>query len=147
MTEVPLPADEAQRLAALRSLELLDTLPEERFERITRIVQHIFDVPIASITLVDANRQWFKSCIGLSISETSRDIAFCTHAILSEEILVIPDTRLDPRFANNPLVTGDPYILFYAGQPLKGPDDHNIGTLCIMDHQPRHISKADLQIL
>ena len=147
MLKAPLPSDEVQRLAALHSLHLLDTLPEERFERITRIAQRLFDVPIASITLVDANRQWFKSCQGLSVRETSRDIAFCAHAILSDEALVIPDARLDPRFSDNPLVTSDPYIRFYAGQALKGPEGYNIGTLCIGDHSPRQMSKADLQAL
>ena len=147
MLKAPLPADEAQRLAALYSLQILDTVPEERFERITRIIQRLFDVPIASITLVDANRQWFKSCLGMSLPETSRDIAFCAYAILGNDVLVIPDARLDPRFSDNPLVTGEPYIRFYAGQPLNGPNGHKIGTLCIMDHQPREMSAANLQSL
>ena len=147
MLKAPLPADEAQRLAALHSLQILDTLPEERFERITRIAQRLFDVPIASITLVDANRQWFKSCLGMSLPETSRDIAFCAHAILGDEALVIPDAQLDPRFSDNPLVTDDPYIRFYAGQPLSGPNGHKIGTLCIMDPWPGQMSSADLQAL
>lgn len=147
MQEVPLPTNEIQRLAALHSLQLLDTIPEERFERITRVVQRLFEVPIASITLIDANRQWFKSCLGLSISETSRDIAFCAYAILNDDAFIIPDAQLDPRFADNPLVTGDPYIRFYAGQPLKGPNGHNIGTLCIIDRQPRQMSSGDVQTL
>lgn len=147
MSAAPLPENEAQRHASLHSLQILDTLPEERFERITRIAQRLFDVPIASITLVDANRQWFKSCLGLAFTETSRDIAFCAHAILSDDVLVIPDTLLDPRFSDNPLVTGDPYIRFYAGQPLKGPDGYNVGTLCIIDDRPRQMSSADLQSL
>ena len=147
MLKAPLPPDEVQRLAALYSLQILDTLPEERFERITRVAQRLFDVPIASITLVDANRQWFKSCLVLSVPETSRDIAFCAHAILTDEVLVIPDAQLDPRFSDNPLVTSDPYVRFYAGQSLRGPKGYKIGTLCIVDQNPRQMSDAELQAL
>jgi len=112
MRKAPIPENEAQRLAALRSLGLLDILPEERFERITRTAQRLFDVPIASLTLVDANRQWFKSCVGMPGQETPRDIAFCAHAILGDVALVIPDALDDPRFSDNPLVTGEPLIVF-----------------------------------
>jgi PAS domain S-box-containing protein len=147
MLKAPLPADEVQRLAALHSLHLLDTLPEERFERITRIAQRLFNVPIASITLVDANRQWFKSCQGLSVRETPRDIAFCAYTILTDEALVIPDAQLDPRFSDDPFVTSDPYIRFYAGQALKGPKGYNIGTLFIGDYSPRQMSDEDVQAL
>ena len=147
MLKTPLPENEPQRLAALRSLGLLDTLPEERFERITRVAQRLFAVPIASITLIDANRQWSKSCIGLPSLETPRDEAFCAHAILSDDALVVPDAKLDPLFANNPLVTGEPYIRFYAGQPLVESSGYKIGTLCLIDRKPRQFTSADRQAL
>lgn len=147
MLIAPLPPNEDERLAALHSLQILDTLPEERFERITRLAQRVFDVPIASITLFDAHRQWFKSCLGLSMRATSRDVSFCAHAILGNEALVIPDARLDPRFADNPLVTGDPHIRFYSGYPLGDPYGNMLGTLCIIDLRPRQMSAADLQAL
>lgn len=147
MRKAPIPENEAQRITALRSLGLLDTLPEERFERITRIAQRLFDVPIASLTLIDANRQWFKSCIGMPGQESPRDIAFCAHAILSDDVLVIPDALDDPRFSDNPLVTGEPHIRFYAGMPLSGPGGFKVGTLCIIDSRPRHFSAADRHTL
>ncbi len=139
----PIPADETARLADLRALGLLDTPPEERFDRITRTAVRLFGVPIALISLVDANRQWFKSCQGLGVSETSRDISFCTYAILGDEALVIEDALLDPRFAANPLVTGEPYIRFYAGQPIRSTIGSKLGTLCIIDRLPRQFSAAD----
>ncbi|GAC1431772.1 MAG: hypothetical protein NVS4B1_30460 [Ktedonobacteraceae bacterium] len=147
MVKAPLPENESQRVASLHSLQILDTLSEERFERITRIAQRLFDVPITSITLVDANRQWFKSCLGLTMPETSRDISFCAHAILNDDVLVIPDAKNDPRFTDNPLVTGEPYIRFYAGQPLRDPNGYKLGTLCIIDRRPRQMSGADLKAL
>jgi signal transduction histidine kinase len=147
MLEPSLPPDEADRLAALRSLFILDTPPEERFDRLTRLAKRLFNVPIALISLVDANRQWFKSRQGLSVSETPRHISFCGHAILQDEPLVIEDALLDPRFADNPLVTGKPHVRFYAGQPLLGPGNHKLGTLCIIDRQPRQMSPADLAAL
>ena len=147
MVQAPLPDNEDQRISSLHSLQILDTLSEERFERITRIAQRLFDVPITSITLVDTNRQWFKSCIGLTITETSRDISFCAHAILNDDVLVIPDARTDPRFADNPLVTGEPYIRFYAGQPLKDRNGYKLGTLCLIDRRPRRMSDADVKAL
>ena len=119
MLEPPLPPDEAMRLAALRSLNILDTPAEERFDRITRLAQRLFDVPIALVSLVDTNRQWFKSCQGLDASETPRSISFCGHAILEDGPLIIEDATKDQRFADNPLVTGPPDIRFYTGQPLK----------------------------
>jgi len=117
MKKAPLPVNEEQRLAALRALCILDTPPEERFDRITRLAKKLFEVPIALITLVDAERQWFKSCQGLRVRETPRDISFCGHAILSQEGLVVPDTLLDERFADNPMVLGEAGIRFYAGRP------------------------------
>ncbi|MDP9316181.1 MAG: PAS domain S-box protein [Chloroflexota bacterium] len=147
---MPLPphsADEAVRLAALHGLNILDTASEERFDRITRTAARLFDVPIVLISLVDANRLWFKSCLGLLDIEIPRSISFCAHAIQLDEPLVIPDAEADPRFADNQLVTGEPFIRFYAGQPLSGPDGRKLGTLCIMDRRSRHMSTTDLQAL
>jgi len=143
----PLPANEAERLSALRALNILDTPPEERFDRITRIAQRLFDVPIALVSLVDINRQWFKSCQGLTTTETPRSMSFCAYALERTDPLVVPDTRLDPRFVDNPLVTNAPAIRFYAGQPLAGPDGHAVGTLCILDRRPRQMTPSDLKAL
>ncbi|ACR28956.1 GGDEF domain-containing protein [Burkholderia glumae] len=147
MQIAPLPVNEASRLARLHGLDLLDTPDEERFDRIARLARRIFDVPIALVSLIDANRQWFKSCFGLEARETSRDVSFCAHAILSDDTLVIPDATLDPRFAGNPLVTGAPGIRFYAGHPLALPDGTNLGTLCLIDTRPREIDATDLSHL
>lgn len=135
-----LPSDESSRLEALHGYEILDTASEEVFERITTMAARLFDVPIAVISLVDTNRQWFKSCYGLDADQTDRKVAFCAHAILSPKTLVVPDARLDIRFANNPLVTGEPHIRFYAGALLRTQDGRNIGTLCLIDHRPRSFS-------
>lgn len=143
MTTTPVPENESQRLATLRALGLLDTPAEERFDRITRTVAYFFDVPIALISLIDLNRQWFKSCIGLPFSETERGISFCTHAILDDDIFVVPDAHADRRFADNPLVVNPPHIRFYAGCPLDGSDNTKMGTLCIMDHHPRQLTAAE----
>jgi signal transduction histidine kinase len=142
-----LPPDEAPRLAALQALGVLDSAPEERFDRITRVAQRLFGVPIALISLVDANRQWFKSCQGLAVRETPREVSFCGHAILGDAALVVDDARQDPRFADNPLVTGELQVRFYAGQPLRDPQGHPLGTLCIMDRAPRQLSPADRESL
>jgi PAS domain S-box-containing protein len=142
----PFPPDEEKRIASLKSLEILDTPPEERFDRITRVTAELFGVPIALISLVDSNRQWFKSCYGVNIQETPRDISFCAHAILGKDIFYVPDTKSDPRFAESPLVA-EQNIRFYAGIPLAGPEHQMIGTLCIMDRYPRELSEADQQLL
>ncbi|MDJ0834798.1 MAG: sensor domain-containing diguanylate cyclase [Gammaproteobacteria bacterium] len=147
MKKPDLPADEEQRLNTLKSLNILDTAAEERFDRLTRMAKRMFDVPIALVSLVDENRQWFKSCIGLPVLETSRDISFCGHAILGDEIFIIPDAAADVRFADNPLVTGEPFIRFYAGCPLKYTDGSKLGTLCIIDREPRDLTEDDLQAL
>lgn len=139
--------DEQARLETLRSLSILDTLPEERLDRLTRMAKRLFGVPIALVSLVDENRQWFKSCFGLSVSETSRDISFCGHAILGNDLFIIPDAIEDERFADNPLVLNDPFIRFYAGCPLSAPNGRKLGTLCIIDRQPRHFGKEDLEAL
>jgi phosphoribosyl 1,2-cyclic phosphodiesterase/CheY-like chemotaxis protein len=148
----PLSKDEVHRLAVLGRLRVLDTPPEERFDRFTRIAATLFDVPVALVSLVDRDRQWFKSHHGLAASETPREMAFCGHAILGRDPLVVPDAHRDERFADNPLVTGPPHVRFYAGAPLRiGRDDADggtpIGTLCLIDHRPRQISPERLQVL
>ena len=147
MIAPPNPPNEAARLCALRSLDLLDTKAEERFDRITRLAASLFDVPIASITLVDENRQWFKSCVGGGASETARDISFCGHAILANEPFIIPDALADERFQENPLVTGEPHIRFYAGVPLQTENTLLVGTLCIVDRRPRQFSAEQVRQL
>ena len=147
MLEPAIPLDEEKRLAALHALNVLDTLPEERFDRLTRLARHMFGVPIALVSLVDSNRQWFKSCQGLDASETPRNISFCGHAILEDRIFVISDTLLDPRFADNPLVSDAPHIRFYAGAPLKLGDGQRVGTLCVIDTVPHQVDAAQLDAL
>ena len=144
----PLPAGESQRLAALRQYRLLDTLPEAVYDDLAFIASQICQTPIALVSLIDDQRQWFKARIGLEATETPRDIAFCAHAILDPQaVMQVPDTRLDERFANNPLVTSAPGIRFYAGVPLVTPDGHAIGTLCAIDQQPRQLSDGQLRAL
>ena len=142
-----IPPNETERLAALHALKVLDTAAEARFDRITRVAQRHFDVPIALVSLVDEGRQWFKSCQGLDATETSRDISFCGHAILNDAILVVPDATEDLRFVDNPLVTGSPNIRFYAGAPLHAPGCERVGTLCIIDTRPRAFSAEDIAML
>ena len=146
MKKPEIPQDEIGRLEALRSLDVLDTQAEERFDRLTRMAKRIFSVPIALVSLVDENRQWFKSCIGLSASETSREISFCGHAILGGEVFIIPNASEDERFADNPLVLGEPNIRFYAGCPLA-VNGHRLGTLCIIDQAPRSFDNDDIEAL
>jgi phosphoribosyl 1,2-cyclic phosphodiesterase/DNA-binding response OmpR family regulator len=142
----PLPPDEPDRLRSLHALGLLDTPAEERFDRLTRLARRVFEVPMALVTLVDAERQWFKSRQGIDAEQTPREAAFCAYAIHGDEAFVVPDARADVRFADNPLVAGAPYIRFYAGHPVRiGP--HRIGTLCLGDHRPRDLSDADRQVL
>ncbi|MES2626187.1 MAG: sensor domain-containing diguanylate cyclase [Pseudomonadota bacterium] len=147
MIKAELPSDEPARLQTLRSLHILDTLPEERFDRVTRMAKRLFGVPIALVSLIDMNRQWFKSAVGIDVTETSRDVSFCAHAILGKSVLVIPDATKDIRFADNPLVTGEPHIRFYAGCPIESPDGHKIGTLCVIDRQPRSFAGEDIEAL
>lgn len=143
MLEPTVPQDDESRLAALRGLNILDTPAEERFDRLTRLAQHLLSMPIAVVSLVDSNRQWFKSCQGLDASETPRSISFCGHAILEDQLFIIPDALLDPRFADNPLVTDAPNIRFYAGQPLRAADGNRVGTLCVIDSKPRHLTQIE----
>ncbi|HEX7936535.1 MAG TPA: sensor domain-containing diguanylate cyclase [Paraburkholderia sp.] len=143
----PTPTNESLRLDTLRGLHILDTPPEERFDRLTRLAKRLFDVPIALVSLVDANRQWFKSCIGLPVSETSRDVSFCGHAILSDDILMVSDTLADDRFHDNPLVTQAPNIRFYAGCPLTVPNGSKLGTLCLIDVKPRELDAEERDLL
>jgi len=133
----PRPFDDEQRLDALNSFAVLDTPAEPVFDRITSLVSRIFGVPIALISLVDRNRQWFKACVGLDVRETSRDLAFCAHAILSDAVMVVPDAQADPRFKNSQLVVGPPHIRFYAGAPLVTTEGFRLGTLCVIDSRPR----------
>ena len=147
MQPAAIPADEPERLAALRTLAVLDTPPEDRFDRLTRLAAIIFECPIALVSLVDSERQWFKSCVGLAANETPRDVSFCGHAIHRDEALVVRNALADPRFADNPLVTHAPAIRFYAGQPLRSPGGHRIGTLCVIDREPRVPTAAQLAAL
>jgi len=138
--------NEEQRLASLHGLSILDTPPEERFDRITRLAASIFNTPMASISLVDRDRQWFKSSYGLDAVESSRETSFCSHAVAAQDVLVVPDAFQDPRFSDNPLVTGSPRIRFYAGCPIfVGPDC--VGTVCVLDNRPRQIDDNSVSLL
>lgn len=143
MQKPPCPLDETARLIGLHSLRILDTPSEERFDRITRLAKRYFDVAICLVSLVDSDRQWFKSKQGLEACETSREISFCGHAILDESIFVVNDASQDERFSDNPLVTDAPFIRFYAGIPVHSPTGHRVGTLCLIDPQPRDFSADD----
>ena len=147
MQEAAIPSNEQQRLAHLQNLNILDTPSEEKFDRITRMLCRVLDMPVAAISLVDENRQWFKSIRGLDLTETPRCTSFCAHTILEERTLVIPDALSDPRFANNPLVTDAPHIRFYAGHPLQMINNIHVGTLCVYDTKPREILSDDIQFL
>lgn len=148
MPAAALPTNEMDRLATLRAYGILDTPADARFDTFTRLAARLFDAPIALVTLIDEARQWIKSAVGLGMREMPRDVAFCAHAILHpEEMLVVEDAARDPRFADNPLVLGDPHIRFYAGAPLRVADGHALGALCVIDHRPRRIDPAALKPL
>jgi len=146
----PIPKNERRRLEVLWQYDVLDTVPEQVFDDLTELAARICKAPIALITLVDEKRQWFKSKIGTTLNETSRDISFCGHAILQKELFVVPDATKDARFSKNPLVVSGPKIRFYAGAPLITPDGHALGTLCVIDKVPHELHpdhKRALEIL
>jgi GAF domain-containing protein len=140
------PANEQQRLAALRGYEILDTEPEAGFDDLTLLASYVCQTPVALISLVDADRQWFKSKVGVSFTETSRDIAFCASAILQPDVFIVPDTREDERFAQNPLVVSEPKVRFYAGATLT-TNGHALGTLCVVDRVPRELTPEQIEAL
>lgn len=145
MQFAPIPENEKERLCALEDLHLLDTASEERFDCLTKEAIKRFSVPISTITLVDKDREWFKSVQGLQAREGRRDISFCGHALMSKLILIIQDTLADPRFTDNPMVTGEPFIRFYAGKSLYDHESNlPVGVFCIKDHKPREMSMTDM---
>lgn len=147
MPAAPAPPNESERIRSLRALEVLDTPAEERFDRLTRLARRLFDVPIAAVSLVDTDRQWFKSEVGLDMEETPREQSFCAHAILDENVMIVPDATRDPRFEDNPLVREAPGIRFYAGAPVRAPDGSALGTLCVIGHEPREFDPDDATAL
>jgi diguanylate cyclase (GGDEF)-like protein len=147
MQKPAIPPDETTRIDTLRALNILDSSPEERFDRITRLAKRLFGVPVALISLVDTDRQWFLSSFGFDAKETPRDISFCGHAILNDDILSVPDAALDPRFNDNPLVIGAPNIRFYAGCPISVQNGSKLGTICLIDESPREFNEEDKLLL
>lgn len=139
MQKPPLPLDEAGRIEALRAYDVLDTPPEEAFDDLTRLASQICGTPMAMISLIDRDRQWYKAKVGTEVTETPRDVAFCAHAMLAPDLFIVPDARADERFVDNPLVTTGPQVRFYAGAPLITPEGQALGSLCAVDrvpHQP-----------
>ena len=143
----PLPKNEAKRLNVLWQYDLLDTVPEAVFDDLTNLAALICEAPVALISLVDEKRQWFKSRIGVSVKETSRDVSFCAHAILQDGLFTVSDATKDPRFSGNPFVTGPQHIRFYAGVPLRSPDGYALGTLCVLDKEPRKLRPEQKQAM
>ena len=145
--KAPLPLNEKARLEALRRYQILDTEAEEAYDNITRLANHLCYTPVSMITMVDEDRQWYKSKMGVEMQQTPRDISFCAHAILDENMTVVPDMRQDERFSDNPFVTSGPQVRFYAGVPLITPDGHALGTLCVLDREPRILSPQQKDML
>jgi GAF domain-containing protein len=145
--KAPIPEDEQTRLASLRELSLLDTDPNEKFDRVTRLAAACFDAPMSTITLIDQDRQWFMSSVGTSTKEDPRDASFCAHVVHSRRPMIVADTLLDSRFADNPLVVNQPRIRFYAGYPLTLDNGSCIGTLCVLDTRPRAFQQSDFDRL
>lgn len=143
----PTPDKETERLSTLKGYAILDTHPEDQFDDLTKLAASICRTPIALVSLVDADRQWFKSKFGLERSQTPREDAFCAHAILCSDVMVVTDASRDPRFATNPLVLGEPHIRLYAGAPLTAPNGHNLGALCVIDKKPRRLNRNQLEAL
>jgi diguanylate cyclase (GGDEF)-like protein/PAS domain S-box-containing protein len=146
-TPAPIPDTETLRLATLASYSVMDSPPEDAFDDFTQLASQLLGAPIALISLLDESRQWFKSKVGLDADETPRDWAFCSHAILQPDVMIVEDAKRDVRFAGNPLVVGEPHIRFYAGCPLVSSDGHALGTLCVIDHEPRKLSEAQVGTL
>ena len=146
MIPAPIPHDEERRIEALRRMLILDTPPEERFDRVVAFASEEFDMPIVLVSLVDSRRQWFKARVGLEACETDRESSFCGHAIMQPQMLIVEDALRDTRFHDNPLVVGAPHIRFYAGAPLQLPDGEIVGTLCMIDRRPRTLDAIDLAI-
>jgi len=144
---LPIPPNEEERLKALASYQIMDTLAEKEFDNLTRIASHIFDAPIALITLLDEDREWFKSKIGLEVEGPPREVSFCQYAIVDGNTLIVNDAQEDERFEDNPLVTGDPNIRFYAGHPITNEQGHSLGTLCVIDDKPRSATPEQIELL
>lgn len=148
MTQAPVPENEKDRLVAVHSLAILDTKPEERFDNLTRSAVDIFKVPISMISILDSDREWYKSCQGLDVSEGDRKVSFCGHALLAKNVFIIEDTLKDERFRDNPMVTGYPFIRFYAGAALFDKKTNQpIGVFCIKDTKPRELSASEIATL
>jgi diguanylate cyclase (GGDEF)-like protein len=147
MSAYPQPDNEAERQRTLDSFQILDSDPDEDFDRITRIASQMLGMPIALISLVDHDRQWFLSRVGLQPTETAREVAFCAHTICSNQVMVVGDARDDSRFQDNPLVTGEPHIRFYAGAPLRTREGHALGTLCVIGSEPRRLEDNERRLL
>lgn len=147
MSKPPSQSEESARLAALRRYGVLDTPAEPQFDRVVRMAQQVFQVPIALVSLVDTSRNWFKARVGLDVEELPRDVAFCDHAIRESQVMVVEDARQDPRFRDNPMVVDSPHVRFYAGAPLRTAEGHQLGTLCIIDHGPRTLTPTQQAVL
>lgn len=147
MKLAPIIVNETDRLLELYAYRILDSQPESEFDDIAQIAAIVCQAPIALVSLIDEDRQWFKAKVGLVADETSRDVSFCGHAIESDDIFIVQDADQDPRFRDNPLVTGEPFVKFYAGAPLKTPSGQRLGTLCVIDHKPRYLTNEQIQVL